>query len=239
MLAGVATDEDVEVAFGRGLALQRTGPACDDPGVRWGITLTAWVVALAVPVAAHAQVYKYVKPDGTVLYTDTLAKLPPERRAYYNKLMEEQRRAAEKVESQAKQERNAQADAEAERRRLQNAQGQADLQRRLAALDAEIQRLREKNQAREAEKQVWRQRYLETKKALDDKLGQFRKLQEEYQGLAIQVDYAMFPGQRQRKNELQGKLEALEKEIDQLIHQLNVVLPEQARKAGVPPGWIR
>ncbi len=31
----------------------------------------------------------------------------------------------------------------------------------------------------------------------------------------------------------------VQSEIEQAKHMLNEVIPEEARKAGVPPGWLR
>jgi hypothetical protein len=39
--------------------------------------------------------------------------------------------------------------------------------------------------------------------------------------------------------QIDREMEAAKKEIDDARHNLEVVIPEEARKAGVPPGWLR
>jgi colicin import membrane protein len=201
------------------------------------VALLGLVLAL-LPAAAHAQIFKYVKPDGTVVYTDNLSQLPPKRRAYYNKMLAEQERAEKELEAKIRDEQKTRERAEARRRALrQNAETAG--QDRLAALEAEIARLRAQNEARERAKAEWRKRYLSLRSRLDQKLEAYRQTQQKYDALAIRADYALFPGQVKEKNELRAQLEKLEKEIDALAHELNVELPAEARKAGIPPGWIR
>lgn len=187
---------------------------------------------------AAAEIFKYVKADGTVVYTDSLAQLPKERRIHYNKLLAERKKAAEKVREEVAEDEEAQRKAEAERARLR-AEADARNAARLKAIDETIARLRAKSRAREAKKQEWQARISAVEKKLDDKLATFQKVQEEYKGLAIKVEYTLFPGGRQRKLELKDQLDELEKEIDGLIHELQVEIPEEARKAGIPPGWVR
>ena len=46
-------------------------------------------------------------------------------------------------------------------------------------------------------------------------------------------------GNRQRMAEIDEELKKAQKEIDEARNMIDVVIPEQARKAGVPPGWLR
>jgi hypothetical protein len=34
-------------------------------------------------------------------------------------------------------------------------------------------------------------------------------------------------------------MKQVQKEIDDTRNRINVVIPEEARKAGIPPGWLR
>ncbi|MGF1511981.1 MAG: DUF4124 domain-containing protein [Myxococcota bacterium] len=197
------------------------------------------LVGLAVAgTNAQAQIYKYVKDDGTVVYTDSLAKLPKERRIYYNKLAEERAQKASAVQAEVDQDTAARKAAEAERARLQ-AEAKARNQARLQELDAEIARLRSKNQIREKERDRWTSLYRQTKQRLQERLKAFEDTQQAYQALAVQAEFALFPGQKEKKFELYRQMKALETEIDDLNRRLTVEIPEQARKAGIPPGWVR
>ncbi|MEM1025899.1 MAG: DUF4124 domain-containing protein [Myxococcota bacterium] len=200
----------------------------------------AFALALLFGVSspASAEIFKYVKPNGTVVYTDSLAQLPKERRIHYNKLLAEREKAEREVRKEVAAEQEARRKAEAERRRLR-AEADARNAARLREIDATIARLRAKNKVREEKKAEWRARIEATEKKLEARLVSFAKLQEEYTGLATKADFTLFPGGRQRKLELKAQLEALEKEIDGLINELQVEIPEAARKAGVPPGWVR
>jgi len=187
---------------------------------------------------AAAEIFKYVEADGTVVYTDSLAQLPKERRIHYNKLLAEREKEAKKVRQEVAKDKEAQREAEAERARLR-AEADARNAARLKAIDETIARLRAKNEARRQEREKWQARMAAVEKKLDEKLATFAKVQEEYKGLATKADYALFPGGRQKKLQLKDQLDELEQEIDGLIHELQVEIPEEARKAGIPPGWVR
>lgn len=47
------------------------------------------------------------------------------------------------------------------------------------------------------------------------------------------------PGDRKQANQSRKALEECRKQLDKARHHLNVELPEEARRAGVPPGWLR
>jgi len=50
---------------------------------------------------------------------------------------------------------------------------------------------------------------------------------------------AALPGDRAKVIELEGKMKSIQKEIDDARNMINVVIPDEARKAGIPPGWLR
>lgn len=196
--------------------------------------------AVLAPAVGQAQIFKYKQPDGTVAYTDELSDLPKERRVYYNRLLAERAKKDEAVEKAARKTDAEIRAAEAERQRVARERMAAEeRRRRLAALDETLKALRERSRAREQEKAKWQQKVAETKQELADKLAAFRSTKEKWQALAIRADFALFPGQVEEKQELRAKMRKLEAEVDALVHRLDVVIPEQARKAGVPPGWIR
>lgn len=214
--------------------------AHDPSMLRARLALSVLTLGLLASGPAGAQIYKYTKGDGTVVYTDSLAELPPERRAHYNRLereAEQRRKAQENMLGKEEVERR---EAEAERKRLQQAQmAEAERQRRLASIEATLKRIRERRAEKAGRKAAWQKRMKEAKAKLQEKLEEFRKTQEEYKGLATKADFALFPGQGKKKEELRKKVARLEQEVDALIREVYVVIPEDARKAGVPPGWIR
>jgi hypothetical protein len=44
---------------------------------------------------------------------------------------------------------------------------------------------------------------------------------------------------RQRAEQIDKALPEVQKEIDRARREIDVVIPEEARKAGIPPGWLR
>jgi hypothetical protein len=47
------------------------------------------------------------------------------------------------------------------------------------------------------------------------------------------------PAYRTRAAELEEEMKEVQKDIDEALNMINVVIPDEARKAGVPPGWLR
>lgn len=189
---------------------------------------------------ADGQVFKYRKPDGTVVYTDKLSDLPKKRRAYYNKLLEEQKKKRRELEERIGKEELDRQEAERERRALVDQQiAAADRQRRIQEIDAQLEAIRKRRKTREDAKAAWANRMKNAHKRQADLLAEFRKTQKTYEAIAIKPSFTLFPGEAKKKEDLQKKLRQLEKELDATIHEVNVVIPTEARKAGVPPGWLR
>lgn len=189
---------------------------------------------------ARAEIYKYTKRDGSIVYTEDLGALPRDRQAYYRSLeaqREERRRALEaRVGADVLKER------EAERKRkavLAAELDEAERQRRVAALDDLLKSIRERRQAQKADEAAWRARMETARTALAEKLKTFAKTQDEYNRIAVQVSYALLPGQAEKKTKLKETMDTLEKEIDALVIEIEETIPDEARKAGIPPGWIR
>lgn len=201
---------------------------------------SALLFLIAAPLSAHADVYKYTRADGTVVYTDSLSELPEERRQHYNK--ELMRREAEqlRIEQEVGREELERQDMERKRQELEaEAQAAADRASRLAQMDAQIRSFRERAEKREAAKAMWQTRWRAAKQQLEKLLNEFRAAQERHGQLAMRADFTLLPGQNKDKQDLEQKLAQLEAAIDGTILELDVRIPEQARKAGVPPGWIR
>ena len=95
--------------------------------------------------------------------------------------------------------------------------------------------------ADEAAKAEWRQRIQETKALLKNGEKRYKKLDKERtELLGVMGPAAMAPiANRVRAEEIAAEMKTVKKEIEDAQHMLEVVIPEEARKAGVPPGWLR
>ena len=207
---------------------------------RLSIAVSAAVAFFLHAAPSEAQVYKYETKDGTVAYTDSLAKLPPKRRAYYNKLEQEQQARLQKIEkSRGKSEVDRERMEEEKKRILAEKLQEEERRRRLEAIDVQLKAIRERRSAQSETETAWRSRIQDTKKALADALAAFDRERETYSAIAIKGGYGLLPGQHEQMVEAKKKMDALEAEIDRLNHELTVVIPEQARRASVPPGWLR
>ena len=203
--------------------------------------LVVFPVALwAAPGEAEAQVYKFTNKDGSVVYTDKLSDLPPDRRAHYARLEEEAAQRRQAQENMLGKEEVARREAEADKQRLATAQlEEAERQRRMADLDAVLQDLERRRDARDKSRAYWQQRHKKAKETLQQKLTEFRQTQEAFNALAIKPAFTLFPGQAEERDRLKAAMDKLEGEVDAAILELYTTLPDDARKAGVPPGWIR
>lgn len=196
------------------------------------------VMAWAAP--ADAQVYKYRKKNGAVVYTDSLAQLPPARRAYYNKLLRDREARQKKIEKAVGKETVDKERMEKERAALLSAKiEEEDRQRRIAAIDAQLDRIRTRRAAKKASRKSWSDRISTTKKALKKALAEFRDAEKKYSAVAIKGGYGLLPGEAAKMKKAKTAMDALEKDIDTANEELTVKIPEEARRAGVPPGWLR
>ncbi|OGW29409.1 MAG: hypothetical protein A2X56_04650 [Nitrospirae bacterium GWC2_57_13] len=93
----------------------------------------------------------------------------------------------------------------------------------------------------EALKDEWRSRITEWRERLAEATERRDRLQKERDGLfAAWGSSALAPiAARQRAEEIDRDLERARKEIDEAQRMLTVVIPDEARRAGVPPGWLR
>jgi hypothetical protein len=197
-------------------------------------------VLLSLPLSAAAEVYKYKKPDGTIVYTDNLNQLPADRREHYNKQREEREQKRAELERAIGKEELERRENEAKRVELERAQlAEAERQERMRAIDVVLADIQKRRSAREASREVWRQKMKTAREALEKKLAEFQALSEKANAISIQPDFARLPGQNEDLEKTKEALEKLEKEIDVLVEQVDVIIPDEARKAGIPPGWLR
>lgn len=202
------------------------------------VSVLAVAIALAKP--ASADMFKYTRSDGTVVYTDQLAELPPERRVYYNQQIQQREAARSEQERALGKEELERREAERKRAELQQrAENDAERIKRMAEIDARLEVYAQREKQRQAQRDQWKGRQQAAKKKLGELLKEFRETQQKHGELAMRADFTLLPGQAKEKAGMQERLAQLEKEIDATIYELDVKLPEDARKAGIPPGWLR
>ena len=204
-------------------------------------SMTAFIAGalLMGPADADADIYKYKKPDGTVTYTNSLADLPVERRRYYNQRKQEQEAKRAQLERKIGKDELARREAEAQRERLlRDKAKQAEAQAQLAELDARIAAWKTKSRQRDEVKTKWQNRLAGAKQKLETALAEFKEAEGTYQSIAMKASHTLFPGQAQQRDEALKKMTELEVVIDALIEEIEVTIPDEARKAGIPPGWL-
>jgi hypothetical protein len=202
--------------------------------------VSTFVLFAGLPLTAAAELYKYKKPDGTVVYTDNLGQLPAERREHYNKQREQREEKRRELEQQIGKEELARREAEAERIELSRQQmEESERQERTLRIETTLLEIQKKRAQREATRDGWRQKMLQARAQLDKKLEEFKLASEKANSIGIQADFSRLPGQNEELENLRKELERLEREIDALVVLTEETIPEEARKAGIPPGWLR
>jgi chromosome segregation ATPase len=90
-------------------------------------------------------------------------------------------------------------------------------------------------------KAEWQQRLKDWKKRLANAEDRYRKLdRERTELLGVRGSAALAPLEnRQKAEQLEQQMKDVQQEIDEAKNMVEVVIPEEARKAGVPPGWLR
>jgi hypothetical protein len=198
------------------------------------------LLLLALAPDASAQIYKYKKKDGSTVYTDNLSQLPEDRRTYYNKLEQERERQRQEEIQKLGKEEFERREKEKELEALKNQEIEAtERARREAELNAVLELIRERQKNRDASQNTWQTKTAEAKKKVADLLAEFNTTQEKYQSLATRANFSLLPGQQQEMIDLKAKVDQLEKDLDAAIEYLEFTLPEEARRAGIPPGWVR
>ncbi len=94
-------------------------------------------------------------------------------------------------------------------------------------------------------KGVWQARLREWKEKLADAESRYRAL-EKQRDEAMQNWGGPSSGRfiaeaeaQQRVQQLEEQMKVVKKEIDEARHQIDDVIPDEARKADIPPGWLR
>jgi hypothetical protein len=87
----------------------------------------------------------------------------------------------------------------------------------------------------------WQQRYLDWKDKLRRSAQQLQSLQQRRADLIAQWGSPAVapPAVREEVGQVDKSLKDTQAEIDEARHMIEEVLPDEARRAGVPPGWQR
>jgi|SRR3990172_8370818 len=93
----------------------------------------------------------------------------------------------------------------------------------------------------EAGKEEWRLKIRDWKERLANAQKRYKALEEERSAIIMTggaMTYAP-PAYRVRAAELEEEMNQVQKEIEEARNMIDVVIPDEARRAGVPPGWLR
>jgi hypothetical protein len=158
--------------------------------------------------------YQWTDEKGTVHITDSPDKVPKQYRSQTQSL----RQSGEAAE------------AGQEQRVQQAAPGAAASEHDAAESEAD-------------QKEAWQRRMRNAKARLDDAQNRVLSIEQQKQAIALQWGSAgaALPPQQvlDQLKQLDSDLAGTQREIADLRNEINVVIPDEARKAGIPPGWLR
>ncbi|HUI68813.1 MAG TPA: hypothetical protein VL087_11485 [Nitrospirota bacterium] len=97
------------------------------------------------------------------------------------------------------------------------------------------------DETEESGKAEWQDRIREWKTRLNNAEKRYRELDQQRTELLMSSGGPAYgPSENKVKAEqIEQQMKEVQKQIDEARNMLNVVIPEDARKAGVPPGWLR
>jgi hypothetical protein len=190
------------------------------------VLIACCMIGLSLPAAVTAQqnegqeqeqeqkksvLYQWADEQGNVHITDNPGNIPEKYRAH-----------AEKIEV------------------LEGAEETVPPQQEAPGAGATPQKRME--QTDEFKKSVWQARVQEARTRLEDAEKRYQELEKERSELFGRWGgspvYA--PAEvKLRAQQLDESMKEVRKEIDEIRRELDEAIPEEARKAGVPPGWLR
>jgi DNA repair exonuclease SbcCD ATPase subunit len=93
----------------------------------------------------------------------------------------------------------------------------------------------------EARKAEWRRKIKDWKSRLAESEKRHQELEEERNALIRPWGTLALasPDARAKVGKVEEEMKAVQKQINEARNMINVVIPEEARKADVPPGWLR
>lgn len=195
--------------------------------------MKAWftlpLFAAALVILPHspgrAEVYRYVDKKGTVHYTDDPDQLPEPQRSKVLRELEE------KIKK------------EQERRRKLREQGLEDPEERLPPAPEPAPSgphpATERLKQRKASKKAWEARADKARELVATLEKKCEELKTERDINNRDRLTGARPGAGQRYQKALAAYQKCQKALETARNYLETELPEEARKAGVPPGWIR
>lgn len=92
-----------------------------------------------------------------------------------------------------------------------------------------------------AAKAEWKQQIREWKARLESAEQRYRELDEQWKTLYGRWGGAVYapPETKLQVEQIRQEMISVQAQADEARNMLEVVIPEKARKAGVPPGWLR
>ncbi|HET6370151.1 MAG TPA: hypothetical protein VFG95_03075, partial [Nitrospiria bacterium] len=88
------------------------------------------------------------------------------------------------------------------------------------------------------DRSYWENRIKELRNQQESLAEQKAKLEQEVNVMSNPLIYNTAQD-KQHLQEKRNKLESVDRQIEENEHQLNNVIPEEARRLNVPPGWLR
>lgn len=96
----------------------------------------------------------------------------------------------------------------------------------------------ETEQAEQESRNAWRQRIRDLKAKINETEQRYREL--EARRIVLLSRGVNTPNELKLEAErIEGEMKTVRGQIDELKRELNIVIPDDARRQGVPPGWLR
>ena len=92
--------------------------------------------------------------------------------------------------------------------------------------------------ANAAGKAMWQQRIKAEKQRLADTERRYRQLEQQRNELLVKGALAPI-ADKMAADDIAVQMQDLKEQMDEIQNRIDVVIPEEARQAGVPPGWLR
>ena len=184
------------------------------PGQRILLLVTFLLPLVAVSHSWSGSIYQWTDENGNVGFTDDLSKIP------------------EKYRSSAVIEREVPAETDEE-----NKGGEMPTEEQGLELPPEQPQVPEVDDAGH-DRSYWENRIKELRDQQVALAEQKAKLEQEVNVMSNPLIYNTAQD-KQLLQEKRNKLESVDRQIEENEHQLNNVIPEEARRLNVPPGWLR
>jgi hypothetical protein len=186
------------------------------------------------PADSVSEVYQWTDKKGTVHFTDDPEQLPePQRSKALRELYEKQEQEKKERKSRPK-----------TPTRLKKSPVSSYPNERLPPASkkkrpAPTKVVEPERTSQKSEKEIWQEKADRARKEVQDLSEKCKRLETlRDQSSRNSLVYAR-PGDRQKHQQAIQDLEICQKDLKEAQDYLNKNLPEEARRAGIPPGWLR